>query len=303
MNHKIKRGCGRHNGSGDGCGRHIGSGDACGRHIGSGIRSRTAFIAALLCALCATLLLPLAAVHADLLVEPQNGFYEKHRKQCQRLGRDFYANGEGGSIALKNEPGATKDITSAVNGRTMYVGFTYKYKGVEWGIADLYPETYGVYGKTITGWVPMEQLAVVYDYISFSEDHAGEFHDYTGDYSAFKDVSKIIAWAWPGSGITNGTVYVENFNADGRFEKAYTDPKGREWGYIGYLRGQRNLWICADAPEAEDIEAFNPAPAPGLYAPSEPAKPSGAAPSLLGIIVMIVLTLVSGTAILIYKLW
>jgi hypothetical protein len=85
---------------------------------------------------------------------------------------------------------------------------------------------------------------------------------------------------------------------------AYEDAQGREWGFVPYLYGSRNIWVCLDEPLNSDIPAFTPTPAPGPWVPDtehEDIKKPGNKMLLLVIILVVALTI--GTAGLMRVLW
>ena len=140
-----------------------------------------------------------AVVHADVIVEPNNSFYERNRDESVYLNRDFYANSVEGYVSIKKEPGSNSEISAIENGTIVNIKFTLNYKGEEWGITELsVPDK--DYSEWPSGWIPMEQLLVVYDYISFAEDHGSEFYDYTGSGEVLVNSEGVVFWSWPGSG-------------------------------------------------------------------------------------------------------
>ena len=258
-------------------------------------------------------LFPIAA-NADIIPEPSDNFYERNRADCEYINRVFYANGESGYIMLKNEPGSRDEVIAFVNGTIVNVSFTYDRNGEQWGVITY--ETAAGQGdewNTNTGWIPMSELVVVYDYISFNEDHAGEIYDYSGGSpDSLSENLEIVIWAWPGSGevlrtltTSSGRDFTEGELTWLTPEKAYTDADGREWGFIPYFYSSRNTWLCLSDPTNADIPAFNPAPTPQLRTPIDP----GALPSprsgfpMLPIIISLVAIVVIGSAILIKIFW
>ena len=123
----------------------------------------------------------------------------------------------------------------------------------------------------------MTELLLVYDYISFDEEHQREYYPYTGDYAELYAVGDIVFWKWPGSGVTDWTLQAQyrNEETDRNFlmaSHAYKDSEGREWGFFQYVYGMRNMWVCLSDPSDGDIPAFNPAPGPDLYTAKQPSK-------------------------------
>ena len=88
------------------------------------------FVLSLLC------LFPLA-VYADVLIEPNNRFYDRHRGECEYLGRRYYANGESGFVSVKKEPGANSETTVLENGYILNIMFTYNHNGESWGVTEI----------------------------------------------------------------------------------------------------------------------------------------------------------------------
>jgi hypothetical protein len=84
----------------------------------------------------------------------------------------------------------------------------------------------------------------------------------------------------------------------------YTDPQGRVWGFIGYLYGHRNIWVCLSDPLNSDIPAFNPAPPPTPWEPTLEHVDIGEPVSGTVVIIAVLVVLVTGgTAVLIKVLW
>ena len=248
-------------------------------------------------------ILPLFA-RADVLIEPNNSFYERHRKECTHLGRSFYANGEDGYAALKREPGSKTETAVIENGDTIHIMFTYEHKGELWGVAEI-SSLDTPYREWPNGWVSMNQLLLVYDYISFEEEHKDEIYDYAGGDETLKKAKELIIWTWPGSG--------DMYSAQGpgtpaysgpiEISSAYKDSERREWGFLSYWYGHRNAWVCLSDPENSEIPAFNPAPEPELWPQADnlPAPNKGLSTPLL--IVILVAVLIIGTVILVRVFW
>ena len=111
-----------------------------------------------------TVLLTLCAVaQADVLWEPDNNFYVKNADQCDYIGRQYYANGDEGFITLWEAPGGTRAVHQFQNGYTLWVYYQFE----DWACAVVW----GDEGE-ITGWAPMEDFVLKYDYLSFEEEYA-----------------------------------------------------------------------------------------------------------------------------------
>ena len=132
--------------------------------------------------------MPILGAYADVIIEPDNGFYARHASQMVYLGRNFVANGEDGYVAIKYEPGSRDEITSLKNGEVIYMQYSCLYDGEFWGFTFKY-----------SGWVKLDQMLVLYDYVAFAEEHWDEFYSYSGDYKEIKENRAMIAWPWPGA--------------------------------------------------------------------------------------------------------
>jgi len=253
----------------------------------------------LLLACTLLILLPLAA-RADVLITPRNDFFDRHFGDCTFLGRNFVANGSGGSVSVKLEPGSNKEVTALQNGDTVTIQFTYEQGGQTWGATVL------AYGATPDGWIPMDQLLLVYDYISFADEHQSEFTAYTGDLSELLNASSVVFWSWPGSGETTwvyGAGAPETVTSWLTPTQVYTDSEGREWGFIPYFYGARNSWVCLSDPANENIPAFNPAPSPAPWPSGGSSVAHDGISTQLLFIIIAVAAVVVVTAVLIRVFW
>ena len=240
------------------------------------------------------LLLPVTA-RADAIVLPDNDFFMQHQSEIVLLGRSFSAIGGEGGVPVRNAPNDRRESAKLQDGEVVFIQYSCLCDGEYWGLA-----------YEPSGWVKLSQMLVVYDYIAFEEEHLSEFYPYSGDYAAVRDARAAIVWAWPGTDVPPLWTYkdldIDYFGVS----HAYMDNEGREWGFIMYLYGNRNIWICLSDPLDSDIPAFNPAPAPGIWESDTEHTDIGSAQSngrTIVIIAVLVAVLVIGTAILIKILW
>jgi hypothetical protein len=235
---------------------------------------------------------PLAAF-ADALVDPDNNdFYRTNKDQIVYLGRSFSANGEKGNVAIKKEPGSSRTLTTIQNGDCIYLEYSCLYDGNFWGFTVSLP-----------GWVEIDQMLVLYDFVAFDEEHAGEFYAYEGSYDEIEKTKSAVVWPWPGSGAPRWTatdINLDHFTVS----HAWRDPDGREWGFVQYMTGDKNIWICLDEPMNQDIPAFNPEPAPTVWESDTVHKEiNSSMNSTIILIIILVAALAIGTIILIKTVW
>ena len=216
----------------------------------------------------------------------------------------FYGNGEAGSISIKTRPGARDEISKIGNGTRLFISHTYSLNGNIWGLMEINSSGFPT-GNSPSGWVQMEQLLLIYDYISFAEDYGDKFYDYTETLGWFNSAVDVVMWTWPGSGYYTSVVesrYLSNTGTT--VEYAYKDSDGREWGFTK-SKYYGNVWVCLSDLSNNSIPAFNPAPEPARWQPGEEhlaLEPSGGL-SLPVLIIILVISLAAVTAVLIRVFW
>ena len=232
---------------------------------------KTRVIALLIILFVVSPALPVSIARADVINVPDNDFYLQNSQACVKLERKFIANGKDGSVALKTKPGSNKIVTSKGNKTELLILYTYDHNGEIWGFADA-----DINGRA--GWVPLDQLLLMYDYLSFQQEHQDELHFFDGSMDLFTEADNIVLWTWPGSGkqISKlGQPYKDNMFADAYklVVCAYTDADGREWGYFN-SKYWPHVWVCLSDPSNPDIPAFNPAQEPVLWYPASSHEPA-----------------------------
>lgn len=188
------------------------------------------------------------SVRADVIWEPQDDFYERHRSDCTHVGRQFIADGPDGKVILYESPISDKEVATWENGYQVWISFTYEdAQGIVWGFPSEVEEK--------SGWMPMEYMKVVYDSISFMEEHRSRIENQDGFLDeSYKD-DTIYYWKYPGSD-EGGIINMQNWEYMPDYSSVYTDEEGRSWGYVGYFYGFIDVWICLDDPTAEYEELY-----------------------------------------------
>lgn len=224
-----------------------------------------------------SLIFPCILTTANPIIITGYEFLAKNIDNCVFRPRYYYVNVEGGVLSVKIEPGAVKETTKLSNGRIVEVSHTYNHNGELWGIVFYsynHSNSDGSYGSfsEFTGWVPMDQLLVKYDYISFEEDYRDEIYDYSGSIEELLKSDHIVCWTWPGSGEITEVLedrQIKNLSSTLIPSYAYRDSEEREWGFItnrpDLIKTSYSVsWVCLSDPLSKDISAFNPAPEPTL---------------------------------------
>lgn len=199
----------------------------------------------LLFVLAAALLAPAAL--ADVIVEPQDLFIQTH--DCEHLPRSYTANGEKGYVSLHDSPLSAVQKENVLNGEEFYIEYRYTDGAGElWGaVSD---------GESaIRGWVKLSDCLVTPDYISFLDAHGEEFTSFDPAYrSALEGLDNLVLWKYPGSGTVVCTMDSFPDDLENYLSSCYTAPDGSCWGFIGYIYGIRNTWVCISDPANPDLK-------------------------------------------------
>ena len=199
------------------------------------------------------LLLAMTA-QADLIVEPQDPFYQAHRRDCERYHRDHYINASNGALAIYSEPYGTKKLGTLQNGAVVVINYTYE--NGSWGFG-LYLDSDS--GKYIQGWIDMKQTVLKYDWQCFVEEHSDQFYEDT-DYisrTMLKDFErKDLFYIYPYPGVkllesrTLLASYVVGYHY--KFQCLFEDINGRIWGCLDQPE-HGGSWLCLSDPTNPDL--------------------------------------------------
>ena len=232
-----------------------------------------------------------APAAADVIWEPEDDFYQKHAEACQLLQRNFYTNGPEGYVNFYRSPESSTVTGQAENGTRFHIYWQYG----DWG----YVET-----EDVTGWAPLEAFQLIYDYISFEEEYGDQFQPYDAEACAPLleewEGDTLVLWPYPGAEQAD---YVWQYAGAMRelkehgFDQIFVDEAGLTWGYRTYLYGNRNFWVCLDAPAGRDDPAVQEGgmeipvrqvEQPELIPAQEPEMPASAwIPFTLGVVIAV----------------
>ncbi len=283
------------------------------------MKTKKLLIALLSACLLSITVLPLTAF-ADVITEPKDSFWSRHQDECDYCYREYTANGENGYAILWESPGSLRQREVIVNGTNVQGS---------WHYTDAYGETWcAAWGGEglgdVRGWIKLSECITVPDYISFQEAYGQEFVEYDHAYDhAFDGLENIVAWKYPCSGVMVSDKietqwFREYASLEDVFHECWRDPQGRLWGYIGYLFGIRNRWVCLDDPANASLEAdpsvlpdpsnafleADPSVLPQdivIYPPADELPPAHS--GVTGLAVAAVLAVVAVTALLIWFLF
>ncbi len=232
--------------------------------------------------LLALLLMLPSVAFADVIVEPDNGFFARHREECSHVrGRTYLADGPDGSLPMYTAPGGTRSKT-VPNGEAFYCEWVYTDgSGSVWGFSD----RHGL-------WTPLGHTLVQYDDGAFRAEYGDRIVP-NSEGRSVPENTPIAMYGYPGA--------PDPFRMDmgGELipEELYVDGQGRTWGSVGYYYGVRNKWVCLDDPSSESLGGEPKAPVPSGYALPR-TLPSGSKTGLIAAVVGGV-ALVTAAAVLI----
>ena len=215
--------------------------------------------------------------HADAVFS--NDFQWRHKDELLKLDRSrFCANGPGGSVTTIIEPGWVAEPSTS-EGEEILFGAQVFQNGAEIILDSMYLLNGKYWGVTATGhsyswpgWIPMDQLMVVYIPADFEAENKDKFYTYTGNYDAIFAADRLVLWQWPGSDREKRVFDNERLDNESiNVLHAYKDKDAREWGYVSieYKYSDHTWsmesWICLTDPDNSQIPSFNPAPKPAEW--------------------------------------
>lgn len=240
-------------------------------------------------------LILMVPVSADIIWEPEDSFYEKHRDECTHVGRQYEMAGYDGAVAVWNAPNGRMSETVS-NGERGTVQFSWSGSGTVWGYISGYSGDWN-HG----GWVPMDDLSLVYDSRQFMEDHEAEI--VSADPVPVEFHSAVL-YGYPGG--PAGRVmdeYAAYMPFSEVFTSIYTDENGLRWGYVGYYMGRIDSWVCLDDPLNENLNTnvVPVSPSASQLRGSAAVTPAAGRQPQLVLAVALVAIVAAATAFIIHK--
>ena len=204
------------------------------------------------------------AVRADVIWIPEDPFLEEHMDQCSHHQRGYYAAGPNGTVTVYASPESSAVSKKLPNGEYVFISWAYTdADGIGWGFCEHWGEDLRT---DWTGWMPMDYLLLKYDHISFQEEFDARIVQESGELEAV--AGEVHFWSYPGS--DSSSQYELDAEYPPHYECVFTDDAGRNWGYIGYDRGIRNVWVCLDDPTADYDTLYKDAAPQQVTHPTKP---------------------------------
>ena len=185
-------------------------------------------------------------VRADLIVEPPNSFYSRHREECTYLNRSAAASGD---TVFWSAPDSLFRKDGPAAGERVYISFVYTDDdGLQWGLVS-----------DENQWVLMADLLLPYTSDEFMAEHEEEI--YEGAPFSIPAGTEAVRWSYPESG--NAVDEAIYFSDTLELTTFYDDPDGRQWGYTYYYYGTHDIWVClsdmknTEIPQREVHEMYS----------------------------------------------
>lgn len=184
-------------------------------------------------------------VSADMIWEPDDSFYESHTEECTYVGRQYELAGYDGKVTVFTAPGGMSKLTLD-NGLQGTIQFTWEGNGTTWGYLIRWGDSQA------EGWVPMDDVSLIYDSQEFFKDHGGEIQE---TQPVPVDFHEAVMYSYP-NGPVESTLKEDSdyMSFDELFTQVYTDGAGLRWGNVGYYMGTRDSWVCLDDPMNEELD-------------------------------------------------
>lgn len=202
-------------------------------------------------AVVACWILSVLPVKADVIWEPyHDSFYQENMENCEYLNRHYTADGPDGKVIVYESPQNPTVVATWENGFKAYISFTY---------TDAEGNVWGVYDDSqsgINGWVPMEYMVVVYDYISFQQEFEDSITEESGTIPAVCAGQTVHFWKYPGADDYYEMTMPEDVESLPMYSQMFVDEVGQQWGYISYFRGTKHCWVCLANPDGSLEELY-----------------------------------------------
>lgn len=210
------------------------------------------FFSIILCLIC-LLGIPMHA-KADVIAIPEDPFFLENQDACIRIRREFTAKG---MVDVYKAPDDSQIVATLEDGQVIYVEYSYTDpNGTSWVLHDNW-------SAASTGWIPMDSLELVYDAISFMEDHGHEVVDESGSLSSRYQESRARFYEYPGS-----PDYFDADTDERNYNGIYVDGSGDTWLRIEKRYSiESEAWVNIDQepPAEEPMETDLPVPSTQVH--------------------------------------
>ncbi|MDE7294272.1 MAG: hypothetical protein K2N72_07595 [Oscillospiraceae bacterium] len=189
-------------------------------------------------------------VYADIILDPSgNRFFDSNYNNC-RIEGDYRKYTALKSTYLYKSPVRRDNKQDVSEGDILVTNAYYTdKKGVVWGY------NYGSHSDKDSGWFKLDDTELIYDSISFVEEHESELSEYSGQLGDLDFEENVYIWKYPHSGELTLALPPEEWlpeaygtrqeQLEGDTPYVYIDSAGDEWVYV---RARPNGWVYVPDP-------------------------------------------------------
>lgn len=204
----------------------------------------------LLCALF--LALPLTVARADLIYEPEDEFYRRHRDECVYANAPYEVLAPNGAANLYKSPESKEVLSTIDNGNRLNISYIYAPEdGPRWGSTTIK----NAKNEWVDVWVPMDYLWRAYDSDLFYEDYSAELYEGEAVLDFDTLSGSAIFYDYPGSTVIAREMSKDWVDGTVTLTQLFQDEAGT-WGYLPYYYGKVDGWVCVDNPSATPEELY-----------------------------------------------
>ena len=204
-------------------------------------------------------------VRADVIFEPYDDFFEAHRDECEStlIGRRYTPAGEKGTEVFAS-PESDSVVETLPFDAIFWSNTTYTNSAGSWYYFQ--GRAIDQTGKVIMegapdGWVKASEVSRLYDSEQFSEDYKDQIIGHSTDECVLSiaDLDYVYCYDYPFAPLPTRFDLSSFGDSEIPFSASYVDPEGNSWGFVSYLYGIRNVWICQNHPtyDREELLSLN----------------------------------------------
>lgn len=192
-------------------------------------------IAAILCTAAAVGFAP--AANADIIWEPskKDRFFHDHYDEMVNASQRSYNITKDTDI-YEDPDGKIVGTVKADSEQVICYKYTDKH-GVLWG------GFYDTEDYDNILWIDLDDFEVIYDHISFNEEHADEIYPYDNSYSALDSDEPVTLYEYPDS--EKSSIMEKHPRDWTSYIQALYKDETSVWGYISYMWGEKG-WVILE---------------------------------------------------------
>lgn len=192
---------------------------------------------------------------ADVIWEPGDNFYFRHRDECVYMKDARYeAQADADVLTSPEDPTVVGSVSA---GDILFIGYIWQGDAL-WGAVFPFRGEDGA-GDWIQGWVDLSAFRKLYGAAEFEADHGDEFFEADGGIPITREQT-VVLWLFPGSGEVWAGMGGPDFWLEEEtcsYGRIWTEAEGKDWAEVPYWYGSHG-WIYLPDPYATDLPRSAP---------------------------------------------